>query len=113
VFGSYRFEHPRTEITVDVGGWSYLWAGLFGAAYVWHKGCGQLFWKALAMNVGYALAFFAIGFATSMPQVPIPTNIWALILLALVPTLILMQANSMIRLIRDGYRRRGWMVRPG
>lgn len=111
MFGGYRFEHPRTEVTVDVGGWSYLWAGLLGAVYVWHKGCGQLFLKALTFNIGYAVVFLGVWFATSIPQVPI--KIQAVVLLALVPTLILMQGNSMIRLIRDGYRRRGWMVRPG
>jgi hypothetical protein len=113
VFGGYRFEHPRTEVSVDVGGWSYLWAGLFGAFYVWYKGCRQVFWKALAFNIGYAVFFFGVGFVTSMPQVPIPTRIWALAMIGMVPTLILLQANTMIRMIRDAYRRRGWMVRLG
>jgi hypothetical protein len=111
VFGGYRFEHPRTEVTVDVGGWSYLWAGLFGAFYVWGKGFPQLFWKAVAYNIVYALVFFGVWAATSVPQVPIKFQ--ALILLALIPTLILAQGNQMIRLIRDGYRRKGWMIRPG
>jgi hypothetical protein len=111
VLAGYRFEHPKTEATVDVGGWSYLWAGLFGAFYVWHKGCGQLFRKALAFNIGYAVVFFAVWFATSLPQVPI--RMQGLILLAMVPTLILVQGGTMIRLIRDAYRRRGWMVRQG
>ena len=113
MFGGYRFEHPRTEATVDIGGWSYLWAGLFGAFYVWRKGFPQLFWKAFAFNLLYALIFFGFGFVSSMPQVPIPTKIWALVMVALVPTLILVQANQMIRMIRDGYRRKGWMIRPG
>jgi hypothetical protein len=111
VFGGYRFEHPRTEVTVDVGGWSYLWAGLFGAFYVWRKGFPQLFWKAFAYNIVYAVVFFGVWFATSIPQVPIKFQ--ALILLGLVPTLILLQANQMIRMVRDGYRRKGWMIRPG
>ena len=37
----------------------------------------------------------------------------ALLLLALVPTLILVQANTMIGIIKEAYRRRGWMVRLG
>ena len=111
MFGGYRFEHPRTEATVDIGGWSYLWAGLFGAFYVWRKGFPQLVWKALASNILYAGIFFGVWFATSVPQVPIKFQ--ALILLAMIPTLILVQANTMIRMIRDGYRRKGWMIRPG
>lgn len=111
MFGGYRFEHPRTEVTVTVGGWSYLWAGLLGAFYVWRKGFPQLFLKAFAYNIGYAVVFFGVWFVTSIPQVPIKFQ--ALGLLALIPTLILLQANQMIRMIRDGYRRRGWMIRPG
>jgi hypothetical protein len=88
-----------------------LWAGLFGAFYVWHKGFRPLFLRAFAFNIGYGLIFIAVWFATSIPQVPIKFQ--ALILLAMVPTLILVQANTMIRMIRDGYRRRGWMIRPG
>jgi hypothetical protein len=113
VFGGYRFEHPRTEASVHVGGWGYLWAGLFGAFYVWHKGCRQVFWKALGYNIVFAVGYFGFGFVTSMPQVPIPTKMWALAMVGLVPTLILIQANTMIRLIRDAYRRRGWMIRLG
>jgi hypothetical protein len=111
VFGGYRFEHPRTEVSVEVGGWSYLWAGLFGAFYVWRKGCGAQFLKAFAFNIAYALAFIGVWGATSIPQVPV--RMQALVLLALVPTLVLVQANTMIRIIRDAYRRRGWMVRLG
>jgi hypothetical protein len=111
VFGGYRFEHPRTEAAVEVGGWSYLWAGLFGAFYVWNKGFRHLFLKALAINIGYSLVFVAVWIATSVPQVPI--KIQALVLLALVPILILVQGNTMIRMVRDGFRRRGWMIRPG
>jgi hypothetical protein len=112
VFGGYRFEHPKTEATVEVGGWGYLWAGFLGAGYVWQKGCRPPdVLKALAYNISYAIVFFGVGFVTSMPQVPIPTRIWALLLVGMVPTLILMQANTMIRIIRDAYRRRGWMIR--
>jgi hypothetical protein len=88
-----------------------LWAGVFGAFYVWHKGCGPMFLKAFAFNIGYAVVFLGVWSATSIPQVPI--KIQALILLAMVPTLILVQANTMIRIIKDTYRRRGWMVRLG
>lgn len=107
----YRFEHPRTEATVDVGRWAFLWAGLFGAFYVWYKGFPQLFLKALSFNALYALIFVGTWFATSLPQVPIRYQ--ALILLAMIPTLILVQGNQMIQLIREGYRRKGWMVRLG
>jgi peptidoglycan/LPS O-acetylase OafA/YrhL len=111
VFGGYRFEHPRTELSVEVTGWGYLWAGLFGAFYVWNKGCRPQFWKALAYNIGYALLYIGGVGVTSMPQVP--ALFQAVAIIAGVPIVILIQANTMIGIIKEAYRRRGWMVRLG
>jgi len=109
VLAGYRFEHPRTEVSVEVRGWSYLWAGLFGALYVWHKGCGQQFWKALAFNLGFALLYIGGVGVTSMPQVP--ALFQAIAIVAGIPAVILLQGSTMIRIIKDAYRRRGWMIR--
>jgi hypothetical protein len=109
VFGGYRFEHPKTEVTVEVGGWGYLWAGLFGAFYVWRKGCGPQFLKALLFNIGYLVLYVGMVGVTSMPQVP--PLIQAVAIVAGVPVILLLQANLMVRIIRDAYRRRGWLVR--
>ena len=108
IFPPYRFTHPKTEYSIFVYRWSYLWAGLFGAAYVAFKGMGQRFMAAFAINVGFMiLAVGAIG-ATSFPFVPKKTQ--ALVIVGMVPILIAMQGTVMVRLIRDGYRRRGWKV---
>ena len=48
---------------------------------------------------------------TSMPQVP--TLFQAVAIVAGVPIVILIQANTMIGIIKEAYRRRGWMVRLG
>ncbi len=101
----YRFEHPRTEESVTVGGWSYLWAGLFGAGYVLWIGSGSV-WKALALNLAYGLAFLAVVAVTSF----IPAKFQFLVLLPLVPGVIVAQGASMISIIRSGFRRRGWMA---
>jgi peptidoglycan/LPS O-acetylase OafA/YrhL len=111
VFGGYRFEHPRTEASVEVGGWGYLWAGLFGAFYVWNKGCRPQFWKALAYNIGYAVLYIGGVGITSMPQVP--PLFQAVAIVAGIPAIILLQANTMIGIIKEAYRHRGWMVRLG
>ncbi|MCW5732501.1 MAG: hypothetical protein KIS73_00150 [Enhydrobacter sp.] len=110
MFQGYRFEHPRKEMVVEVGGWSYLWAGLFGAFYVWRMGFGRLFAKAMAINLGYLTFFIGVWAATSYA---VPLRIQAAILLAMIPILIISQGVTMIRMIRDGYRHRGWMVRQG
>ena len=109
IFPPYRFTHPKTEHSIFVHRWSYLWAGLFGAIYVAYKGMSQRFVLALAVNIGFlVLAVGAVG-ATSFPFVPKKTQ--ALVIVGMVPVLIAMQGTVMVRLIRDGYRRRGWRVR--
>ncbi|CAN5129613.1 hypothetical protein BH10PSE6_BH10PSE6_20910 [soil metagenome] len=94
-----------------MGGWSYLWAGLFGAFYVWRKGFGKLFLKAFAINLAYGLLFVGFFFVTltfirSAFQ-------WYALQIVVLPILILAQGASMLRMLRDAYRRRGWMIRPG
>jgi hypothetical protein len=110
VFRGYRFEHPRNEIVVECGGWSYLWAGLFGSFYVWRMGFGRLFLKAFAINLGYLALFVAVWAVTSYV---VPLMIQAVILLATIPILTIAKGAAMLRLIRDGYRHRGWLVRQG
>ncbi len=110
MFRGYRFEHPRNETVVEVGGWSYLWAGLFGAFYVWRLGFRRLFLKAFAINLVHLLLFIGVWAATSWV---VPLRIQAVILLAMIPALIISQGSAMLRMIRDAYRHRGWMVRQG
>ena len=43
IFPPYRFTHPKTDESIVVRRWSYLWAGLFGAFYVAWKGMGSRF----------------------------------------------------------------------
>ena len=89
--------------------WSYLWAGLFGAFYVMWKGMNARFLAALAINVGFTLLAVGVIGATSFPFVP--KRMQAIAIVGMVPVLIAMQGTVMVRLIRDGYRRRGWRVR--
>jgi hypothetical protein len=94
-----------------MGGWSYVWGGLFGALYIWRKGFGKLFLRALAINLLYGLVFagFFVGtlvFVRNGLQ-------WYALQIVVIPILILAQGASMLRMIRDAYRRRGWFVRPG
>jgi len=110
VFRGYRFEHPRNETVVEVGGWSYLWAGLFGAFYVWRLGFGRLFLKAFAINLAYLTFFVGVWAVTSWV---VPLRIQAAILLAMIPTLTIAQGATMLRMLRDAYRHRGWLVRQG
>jgi hypothetical protein len=61
----YRFEHPKTEQSITIGGWSHLWAGLLGALYVWWIGFGSVL-QALAINIAFAIGVIAIVLGTSV-----------------------------------------------
>lgn len=111
MFRGYRFEHPRNETTIECGGWAYLWAGLFGAFYVWRMGFGKLFPKAFAINVLFAVIFLAMFFG-GLSVVRSALQWYALQIIG-IPLLIVIQGTMMLRMIRDGYRRRGWLVRQG
>jgi hypothetical protein len=111
VFRGYRFEHPRNETVVHVGGWSYLWAGLFGAFYVWRMGFGRLFLRAFAINLLYGL-FFAGFFFGTLTFIGSAFQ-WYGLQLVVIPIFILAQGATMLRMIRDAFRRRGWMIRQG
>ena len=107
MFKGYRFTHPITDQSIFTGPWSILWAGLFGAGYVAWKGMGSRFFLAALVNVGIALACAAIVAASFY----VPKKTQFIVVLGLVPMAVLIQGIIMIRLLREGYRRRGWKVR--
>ena len=102
----YRFEHPKTEETITIGRWSYVWAGLLGAIYVWRIGSGSVL-QAAFINLAFALGVIGIVFGSSV----LPSLQQFLVLVAVGPLSILTQGSMMIGLIRDGFRRRGWFIR--
>jgi len=103
---AYRFEHPKTERSITVGRWSYVWAGLFGALYVWRIGYGSVL-QALAINIAFAIGVIAIVLGSSI----LSSVQQLLVLIALGPLAILFQGTAMISLIREAVRKRGWFVR--
>ena len=112
MFTSYRFEHPNTEESILVAGWSYVWAGLFGGFYVLWKGARLGILRAFLINLVCAVVVFMVisvmAFAGSIPAA------YRFIALGLaVPIIVAIQAVSMVSIIKDAYRKRGWMVRVG
>ena len=102
----YRFEHPKTERSITIGGWSYLWAGFLGAGYVWWVGYGGVL-QALAINIAFAIDVIAIALGTSV----LPSVQQLLVILVVVPLAVFTQGSLMVTLIRDGFRKRGWLIR--
>jgi hypothetical protein len=107
-FRSIRFEHPKTEQSITLRAKSYLWAGLFGAAYVAWVGYGNVL-KAFAVNIGLGIGLLGLTFVTSTRYVT-PVTQFIVLVIAL-PVIVWIQGEVMISIIRTGFRRRGWMIR--
>ena len=73
-----------------------LWAGLFGAFYLWRMGFGRLFLRAFAINLGYLFFFVGVWALTSYV---VPLRIQAVILLAMIPILTIAQGATMLRML--------------
>ena len=102
----YRFEHPKTERSITIGGWSYLWAGFLGGGYVWWIGYGSVL-QAVAINIALAIGVIAIVLGTSV----LPSLQQLFVIMVVCPLAVLLQGSLMISLIRDGFRKRGWLIR--
>lgn len=107
MFPRYLFESRNTRRRIDVGGWSYLWAGLFGPVYVLSKGGGQYVLHALALAVGLTLALAVLVAATSYVSAFQQT----VIVCIAVPAGFLFQSVKTVNILTTSYRRRGWRVR--
>lgn len=103
----YRFEHPRDESRVIIiGGWSYLWAGLFGCLYVLAVGMKREVLKALLLDLVYLILFLGVVAASFS----LPPLYQLLVVIVAIPGVTLFHGRALIHLVRDGYRRRGWRV---
>jgi|SRR5476649_2069331 hypothetical protein len=107
MFAPYLFESRQTQRRVTLGRWSYLWAGLFGPAYVLSKGGGWYVLQALALTLGLTLAFAGLVAATSY----VPAFQQTVVVCIAVPVGLIFQSVKTVAILRTSYRRRGWRVR--
>jgi hypothetical protein len=103
---SYRFEHPKTEQSVTIRRSSYVWAGLFGAAYVSWIGHGSVL-QAAAINLGFAVGVVVLVGASCY----VMALQQFLMLMIGLPAIVLVQGTVMVNLVRTAFRRRGWLTR--
>jgi hypothetical protein len=108
-FKTFRFEHPKTEQSIIVGGWSYVWAGLFGAFYLLSHGFSSYFLRALVVNIGCLILLVGL---TAAPLFLRPLYAVFVLVLA-VPVIFIINSMNMVALLKTAYRRRGWMTRIG
>jgi hypothetical protein len=107
MFPRYLFESRQTLRKVTVGGWSYVWAGLFGPFYVLSKGGRQYVFHALALAAGLTLAFAALLAVTTYVSAIQQT----IALVLALPVVLLVQSVKAVAILKTAYRRRGWRVR--
>jgi hypothetical protein len=109
MFAHYLIEDRKTGKHMSIGGWSYVWAGIFGPLYVLSKGSRGAFViiKAFALSMGLALILVGVVGATSyiaaLHQVILVVSAFVVVLLV--------QSVKTVELLRNAYRQRGWRVR--
>ena len=106
-FRSYRFEHPTTEVTEAISGWSYVAAAFFGPLYLLYRRSTGFF-PALALSIVLTLGIVGISGIGSY-VLPNRTLLAALVIAA--PAALLIQSSFVIGCIKKYYRRRGWITR--
>jgi hypothetical protein len=103
---TYRLDHPDVAESKFLDGWSYLWASLFGPLYVLRKGFVgfSLLMLLTSAAIGVA-AFGGLGVAAVFAS---STATKTVALLALPIAAFVIQGIAGIKIVRTGYRRRGW-----
>jgi len=107
MFSRYAISDPKTQKTIAIGGASYLWAGLFGAFYVMFKSGRTTAPEALGWHLLCWLTLVGLLLVTST----LSPRLQQFALVVTAPVLLAMLSARMMRLVRTGFRRRGWRVR--
>jgi hypothetical protein len=107
-FPHYRFEHPITGRLISVNGFSYLLATFLGPVWVAYVGRRvRVVLMSMVVSAVYTagLAILLIG-ATNYTNAA-----YGIIMLAfLTPALFVLHGRSTVFVLREDFRRRGWMV---
>jgi len=106
-FRSYRFEHPTTEVTEAISGWSYHAAAFFGPLYLLYRRSTGFF-PALAVSIILTLGIVGL---SGVGSYVLPNRMLLAALVIAVPTALLIQSSFVIDCIKKYYRRRGWITR--
>lgn len=106
IFATHYLDHPHRGDTQVLGGWSYVWAGLFGPFYVLANGFGRAalvmaFYTALIVGAAFGLITGVAVFASSVAST-------ILGIAAIVTAALAINARLAIRLTLIGYLRAGY-----
>ena len=106
IFATHYLDHPYRGDTQVLGGWSYVWAGLFGPFYLLANGFAR---AALLMAV-YMMLIVAVSFGL-ITGVAVFANSKASTILgiaAIVTVALIINARVAIRLTLIGYLKAGY-----
>lgn len=106
IFDTHYLDHPHQGDSQVLGGWSYLWAGLFGPFYVLAKG----FTRAAIKMAFYSLLIYAVGFlAIALVSVTFfKASSIIVAIAAIVTVLSAVQARIAVRLVLIAYLQIGY-----
>lgn len=105
---TYRFDNPKTNESVRIGRWSYVWAALFGALYVLIKAGPARLLRAIVVTLLCTFVLIVIVGLTSVLLSPFKQ---ILVVAIATPAVLVIQSRKMMELVRSSYRRGGWQGR--
>jgi hypothetical protein len=108
MFATYRMQNRERAKTVAFGGWSYVWAGIFGGFYLIFKVGRRSLLPALLFLIAYGAAVGGLVF-TAVSFVPQPQQPIALVVGTI--AIVVVQSLRICKQVKRSYRRRGWTVR--
>ena len=107
LFPHYRFEHPITGRVITVHGLSYLAAAILGP--IWVAIVGRRIRSVLLSLV--VSAVYGAGVVLLIGASTYTTAANGIIMLVFItPALIVFHGRSQVFVLREEFRRRGWMV---
>jgi asparagine N-glycosylation enzyme membrane subunit Stt3 len=108
VFSAYSFEDRQSDKTVTLGRASYVWAGLFGGAYLIFKAGPRSLLRGVLLLVVFTMAIAGLifGAARFVPDAQQP-----IVLLVGMAAILLMQSLKTCEQVKHCYHLRGWRIR--
>ena len=104
---TYRFDDRETEKSVRIGGWSYLWAALFGVLYLLFKAGPKRLLQATLLTASCTAALIVLILVTSRF---LPQSVQLIVIVLGVSAILFIQSIKTLALIKKSYYLRGWKV---
>lgn len=106
IFDTHYLDHPHQGDSQVLGGWSYVWAGLFGPIYVFAKGFTRTAIKMAFYTI--AITVVTVGLITGVAVMFTKASSIILAVTAIVVVALAIQSRIAVRLVLIAYLKIGY-----